>query len=149
MVHAVDDVQADESGIAVSFDEVRTLSGCYLLIAGELDVATASAVHAALSRLETTPDPCGVCLNDVAFADSNGLEPIVEAIRRAVAQRRTPLRICTASPAVRRIFDCLGVRWQPIFDLAAWDAAKHPPVATSEMADGALATITKDSVGHH
>ena len=119
-----------EPAAEVGVEEVRTLSGTYLVVFGELDIFAVDRLNAALAHFETAPDACGVSLQHVEFADSWGLEPIVESIRRSVARRRTPLRICSAAPAVRRVFDCLGVRWQPILDLAAWDAAA---VAGSNM----------------
>ncbi|HEU5267521.1 MAG TPA: hypothetical protein VFU35_12520 [Jatrophihabitans sp.] len=108
---------------------VRTLSGMYLVIHGSLDIDAAEPLGRALAWLETDPDSCGVSLQHVDFADTWGLDPIVESIRRSIAQHRHPVRICAASYPVRRVFDCLGVRWQPVFDLAAWDAADSGPPA--------------------
>jgi hypothetical protein len=68
-------------------------------------------------------------LQHVDFADTWGLEPIVESIRRTSTTHQHPLRVCAASYPVRRVFDCLGVRWQPIFDLEAWDATDSWPPA--------------------
>jgi anti-anti-sigma factor len=104
-------------------EKIRTASGTHLIVFGELDIDVADLLVDALADLERTPDASGVNLKNVTFADSWGLEPIVEAIRRSVMQRGIPLRICCAAPAVQRIFDCLRVQWRPFFDLDAWDAA--------------------------
>ena len=38
--------------------------------------------------------------------------------------RSDRLRVRNASAAVRKIFDALGVTWDPVIDVPAWDAAR-------------------------
>ena len=109
---------------ALRIDHVRTAGGRCLFVSGELDFFTSGPLADALTLVEADPEACGVDLQHVSFADTLGLEPIVESIRRSVSHYRDPLHICAAGPAVRRVFDGLDVRWRPFFDLNAWDASE-------------------------
>jgi anti-sigma B factor antagonist len=124
MTVTANNCRPEQAAHLLRFAHMRTASSSCLLVFGELDVVTSGELEDALARVEADPNSCGVDLRHVSFADTFGLEPIVEAIRRSVSHHRDPLRICAAGPAVRRVFECLEVRWRPFLDLTAWDASE-------------------------
>jgi anti-anti-sigma factor len=95
-------------------------TGLRLSVAGELDLSTGDRLAGALRRLDRAV-PSVVDLTGVTFADSTGLKPLVEAVRRH--ETTSPLAVAGLSGPVRRVFDLLDVACEPVIDVAAWDAA--------------------------
>lgn len=94
-----------------------------LVLTGELDVVNRPRFDALLQLAEWTGRPTTVDLAGVSFADSAGLEPLVESTRRRSASGAAPLRVIRPGRAAGRIFAVLGVGLAPTIDVAAWDAA--------------------------
>lgn len=71
-------------------------------VSGELDLATAPLLRAAVDHVRRTHVPVRVAvdLSRVTFADSHGLAPVVDDDHQVVA----------ASPTVRRVLHLLGPR---------------------------------------
>jgi len=76
-----------------------------------------------LSLAEWAALPVRVDLSGLSFADSAGLEPLVESTRRRRAASGPPLRISAVGRAAGRILSLLGVSTEPEIDVDAWDAA--------------------------
>ena len=104
----------------ITLDMTISRAGLRLAVAGELDLSTNDRLSGALRRLDP-PFRSVLDLTEVRFADSSGLQPVVEAARRH--QATSSLTIDGLSEPVRRIFDLLHVAYQPNIDVAAWDAA--------------------------
>jgi anti-sigma B factor antagonist len=86
---------------------VRTLIGddlVCIVVAGELDLASADEVCAAL---EEYPGPVVLDLGEVTFLDSSGLRPLLVA-RRQAAQTSRSLPIAQVSGAARRVIELSG-----------------------------------------
>lgn len=80
-----------------------------IALAGELDLATADKVRAALERVEATDVPAIVLdLRGLTFMDSSGIRVLVNAHARSRADggRLTLLR---GGPAVQRVLQLTGV----------------------------------------
>ena len=85
-------------------------------VEGELDIATAPRLEAALIDVERNGTREIVLdLANVQFMDSSGLRSLLSARRRAESAGRA-LRLVNVPPDVRRVFDVTGVR--RIFDIA-------------------------------
>ena len=95
----------DPLEIEVQQNEDRTL----VVIAGELDVSTASYLYDALSDLELT-DPHHVVLDlaKVTFMDSTGLSVIVTEHKR-LDQVNGTLTIFSPPSSIRRLFEITGL----------------------------------------
>jgi anti-sigma B factor antagonist len=79
-----------------------------LSVAGEVDIATAPTLHAALEH----PDLDGVQhilvdLSDTSFLESSGLRVLLMASQRT--SRRGSLSIVCPSTSVRRVFELTGL----------------------------------------
>lgn len=96
-----------------------------LVVVGDLDAGAADAIDSALREAERDAQPVVLQLGGVRFADSTGLAPIAEAVRRCRTHGRRQPEIRSVSDGVRRVYTTLGVRWSPQLDLAAWDAAEQ------------------------
>jgi len=85
-----------------------------LVLHGELDVATAPRVDAALAALRDDERELRVDLSDLAFLDSTGLRTLLRASR--VAQERGGRLAMVPGPsAVQRVFELTG-----LVDQFAW-----------------------------
>ena len=95
------------SGFAV---EPAPLSGAPgVLVRGEVDMATAAELSAALdAAIRDTPGAFVVDLSETAFLDSSGLNALLRA--RAVLGRadRALVIVCPPGPA-RRVFELAGI----------------------------------------
>jgi anti-sigma B factor antagonist len=79
--------------------------GICLSLAGELDIATADSVKAALER--SRPEPPGILvidLRDLAFMDSTGLQVMLQAARRA-DDDGSSLILVRGPRTVQRVFE--------------------------------------------
>jgi len=95
------------------------------VIVGDLDAGAADVLDTVLRDAERDAQPVVLQLGGVRFADSTGLAPIAEAVRRCRRAGRRQPEIRSVSDGVRRVYATLGVRWSPQLDLAAWDAAEQ------------------------
>lgn len=96
-------------------------------VAGELDLVTAPRLAGALRLLDGATSAV-VDLAEVTFADTAGLEPLVEAVRRT-QRGSVPLIRTRCSAPTRRVFNALGVACEPAIDVAAWDCAAKGVIA--------------------
>lgn len=103
-------------------------------VAGELDLGTCDRLEALLVVAEWALLPVVLDLTEVTFADSSGLQPIVESVRRRRAAGLPGLSLVAPGRAAARILALLGVAWAPEIDVDAWDAAA---LVTSAGAAGA------------
>ena len=79
-------------------------------LCGELDLSTAPAVRAELLAVAATTqlDKVVVDLSGVGFADSSGLEPLIEA-QQMLTLRGKRLRLRGASAQVAKVMRLLGL----------------------------------------
>lgn len=92
-------------------DVVHDDDGVRVTLEGELDLATAAEVDAALREsIESAVEPerCMVDLRGLTFMDSSGLRTILGAGRAARRQGRS-LTLVAGPPAVQRVFEICGV----------------------------------------
>jgi anti-anti-sigma factor len=92
-------------------DVARGDDGVRITLEGELDLATAPEVEAALREAAddyAAPERCVLDLRELTFMDSSGLRAILSA--NAVARRDgRVLQIVAGPPAVQRVFEICGV----------------------------------------
>ncbi len=102
-----------------SFDivHVETEDSLRLVLTGELDIATAPLLDAALEQAEArSPALVLLDLAGVPFIDSSGLRSLIRAADRAAVDGGR-LAITGAGPQVRRLFELSGARARlPILD---------------------------------
>lgn len=99
---------------------------CVVELEGEIDIATARAVHTRLT--EKVAHSCVVAdLAAVAFIDASGVNALVGAMREAAREGR---HLCLAAPP-RQLSRILGV------------LSLHPVMPTHRDADAALAAHTR------
>lgn len=81
-----------------------------ITLEGELDIATAPEVEAALRDAadEPAPGPCVLDLRALTFMDSSGLRAILSA-NGAARRDGWQLRLVAGPPAVQRVFEICGV----------------------------------------
>ena len=81
-----------------------------ITLEGELDIATAPEVEAALRDVADGPssEPCVLDLRGLTFMDSSGLRTILSANGAARRDDRR-LRLVAGPPAVQRVFEICGV----------------------------------------
>ncbi len=92
-------------------DVERGDDGVRITLEGELDLATAPEVEAALLEAagdEPAPDRCVLDLRELAFMDSSGLRAILKA-NGAARRQGWVLQIVAGPPAVQRVFEICGV----------------------------------------
>lgn len=75
---------------------------------GELDLSSVARLEHALRRLDQTPGRVDVDLGAVTFADSHGIQPLLDAVQRRREGGFPALRLVDVSPAVRWVLDLLG-----------------------------------------
>ena len=107
-------------------------------LSGSLDLAAADDLRSVLSSLQLVHSVVRVDLGAVAFIDSAGLEPLIEATRGRRQLELPPLLIDRFSPPVLRLLDALGLHARPELDVDAWDqlAKPSPRTTRSTMAEG-------------
>lgn len=88
---------------------------------GEVDIATVSALQAAVTEVvsDTSQPRVVLDLGAVTFMDSTGVKSVVSMDRQLRAQDRELLVLPGPSP-VRRIFEVMGILDRPGFDGLAW-----------------------------
>jgi len=74
---------------------------------GELDVASAPKLRAALAR-RPTGQPVVISLSDVSFMDGAGIDVLVEAVERGEREGFS-VAIADAPPGVLRLLDITGL----------------------------------------
>jgi len=91
-------------------DVARNGDGVRITLEGELDIATAPEVEAALRDAAGEPaaGPCVLDLRALTFMDSSGLRTILSA-NGAARRGGRQLRIVAGPPAVQRVFEICGV----------------------------------------
>lgn len=84
-------------------------SACTLVLAGELDLANAKSLAAALEQAESAGDgPLTIDLSELEFIDSTGIAVLVAAYRRLDGSARLCL-IPSRASAVRRVMSLTGL----------------------------------------
>ena len=107
---ATTEQQIDHQPLTIVWDEDYRV----LHVFGELDLTTADSLREAIGRATSTGTKLSIDLAGVAFTDSTGLQPILEAIVDArrdggSIQIRNPSRIVrTVATAVPSVADVLG-----------------------------------------
>jgi len=91
-------------------DVARDGADLRVTLEGELDIATAPQVEAALrdGGDESAPGPCVLDLRGLTFMDSSGLRVILSANGAARRDGRQ-LQLVAGPPAVQRVFEICGV----------------------------------------
>ena len=79
-----------------------------LSLSGELDLACSARLDRALRRLDRSPGTVDVDLAAVTFADSHGVQPLLDAAERRRVGGIPALRLVDVSPAVTWLLDLLG-----------------------------------------
>ena len=78
-------------------------------VSGELDLATAPILAAALRRHTSSSERVELDLGGVSFMDSSGIQLLIDA-RRAAERRMRAVRIAAASPEVSRALGLVGMQ---------------------------------------
>jgi anti-anti-sigma factor len=78
-------------------------------VSGELDLATAPILAAALKRRSSSSERIELDLGGVSFMDSSGIQLLIDA-RQAAQRRRREVRIAAASPEVSRALGMVGMQ---------------------------------------
>lgn len=93
--------------MAVKFDIRSSIDGgiCRVVVAGELDLATAPELVRVLDGVEAGTTPVQIDLSDVSFIDATGLR----ALLRAQARFGPGVELTAPSRPVRRLFELLGM----------------------------------------
>ena len=97
-----------EAPLSVDVDESaeRMLIG----VSGELDLATAPTLRAAMEKAAKTNVPVvRVDLADLSFLDSSGISVLVEA-RSALDQRGCPLVLHRVNDRIARVLEVAGLK---------------------------------------
>jgi anti-anti-sigma factor len=79
-----------------------------VVLAGELDLATASDLEALTSTLCTQAAEIIIDLRGLSFMDSTGLQVILRA-REMCAERDCGFSLIAGSPGVQRLFELTGL----------------------------------------
>lgn len=101
-----------------------------LSLRGELDLGAQQWLTGLLAGLDQLATPLHLCLADVSFADTSGLQPLFDSARERAESGRPPLVLAQVSAPVARLLGLLGVPATGGLDVAAWDAAaarSRPP----------------------
>ena len=77
-------------------------------VEGEIDLATAPTVAAALAAREDAESALVLDLRDTAFLDSSGIRVLVEA-HRAAARDGIPFTVVPGHAAIRELLETTGV----------------------------------------
>jgi anti-anti-sigma factor len=83
--------------------------GALVALTGEVDITAAADIAQLMRSLDSYVGPVHIDLGQVTFLDTNGLEPLLEAVRRRQRLRLPAIRIDRTSPAVRRLFNAAGL----------------------------------------
>jgi anti-sigma B factor antagonist len=97
-------------------EQARLDAGTLLRVAGELDIATAPRLRAAIERAATAAGLVVLDLGDLDFIDVSGLRVIIDGQQ----QLGPRLRLQEPSPPVRRLLDLAGLAGGPL---------RHPDAA--------------------
>jgi anti-anti-sigma factor len=90
-------------------DVVPDPTGPTVVLAGEIDLATAPELQARLGSVaEGTNSDVMLDLAQLTFLDSTGLHAIATLYERLRTESRT-LRVCEPSPRVRRVLELSGM----------------------------------------
>jgi anti-anti-sigma factor len=109
------DVQDTPATVPFWIDVLPSGRGTLLRVGGEVDLATAPALHAAAERaLAERPGRVHLDLGEVSFLDCAGLGALI-AIRNAALLAGAGIPVITASRPVRRLMAVAGV--SQLFDL--------------------------------
>jgi anti-sigma B factor antagonist len=81
-----------------------------LVVKGELDIANAPHLDAALERAFAEADDVVLDLSGVEFIDSSGLYAVVIAVREAPASGKRLRISASLSAQVQRLFDLAGMK---------------------------------------
>jgi anti-sigma B factor antagonist len=112
----------------------RDRGRAWVVVAGEIDLATADSVREVLRAELDTGAPVLVDLAACTFIDSVGLSVLIEAANTASNGREPAFGIVAPSPEVRRLIELIQLdSLIPVFD-SATEAADHlgsPPEPAS------------------
>ncbi len=92
--------------------EVRHERGCTVVTAaGEIDIASVTALRERLFEAATSGTPLVIDLNQVSFIDSVGLATLVGTAKRAAANGGS-LQVACATPKIRQLVHLTGLDGQ-------------------------------------
>ena len=100
--------QAQATGTPFTVDESLVGRRAVLSVAGEIDVATAPALHAAIESAAGRAFELWLDLTATTFMDSTGIHAVATARARLADAGRRLVIICPNGP-VRRVFTLTGV----------------------------------------
>ncbi len=80
-----------------------------LVLAGDLDLASAPRLAHAVERLTDVPGPVVLDLRDVAFVDSSGVSALLD-VERLVEAKHRRLALLQPAGAVTRLLDLVELR---------------------------------------
>jgi anti-anti-sigma factor len=95
--------------------------GAWVALSGEIDVVAGADVAQLMASLDRFSGEIHLDLSQVAFLDSSGLQPLVEATRRRQSQGLPPVLIDAAARPVKRLLEVAALGGDPVLDVAAWD----------------------------
>ena len=83
--------------------------GTVLILAGDLDLASAPRLAHVVERLTDAPGPVVLDLRDVAFVDSSGVSALLD-VERLVEEKHRRLALLQPAGAVTRLLDLVELR---------------------------------------
>lgn len=90
--------------------DVREVDGgTVLVLAGDLDLASAPSLGHAVGRLTDKPGPVILDLRDVEFVDSSGVGALLD-VERLVEEKHRRLALLQPAGAVTRLLDLVELR---------------------------------------
>ena len=107
-----------------------TLRGQFarLRLSGELDIDTAAEFTRTLEGLDLMSNVrLHVDMTEVAFIDTSGVRPLVDAARRRRDQGRAPLLIDGISRPAQRLLTVAGLGAGQQLDIDGWDRLAADP----------------------
>lgn len=96
-----------DGGFHLAVHEVD--GGTVLVLAGDLDLASAPRLAHAVERLTDVPGPVVLDLRDVAFVDSSGVSALLD-VERLVEAKHRRLALLQPAGAVTRLLDLVELR---------------------------------------
>ena len=83
--------------------------GTIVVLAGDLDLATAPRLARAVEQLPDDPRPVILDLRDVVFVDSSGVSALLD-VERVLGEKRRSLALLQPAGAVTRVLDLVELR---------------------------------------
>lgn len=108
-------------GKAYSLGLMLGRQGAQLTLTGEFDQASAADLDRVLVSLDQFTGAVEVDMSRVAFLDSFGVRPLIEATRRRAQIGLPAPRLTGCGRPVRRLLEAAEIGGDPHLDVQAWD----------------------------